>query len=110
MELGRRIRERTGDGLELIDFALAVLRGTGKMPPPATAEPGTPDVGVPDDPKSRMFALDWLTERGWGKAKQVVEVSTGAAIEMPDMTQKTLDELQQIIATELDSESDGDVH
>lgn len=76
-ELARRIRERTGDGFELIDFALGVLRGTGKTDRPPDAPDGWKPIKVPDDPKSRMFALDWLSERGWGKAKQDLDILLG---------------------------------
>lgn len=76
-ELARRIRERTGDGLELIDFALGVLRGTGETARPPDAPSDWRPTNVPDDPKSRMFALDWLSERGWGKAKQDLDILIG---------------------------------
>jgi hypothetical protein len=51
------IREMTADGAELVDFHLAMMR----------------------DPKNaatdRLRAAQWLTERGFGKAVERIEVS-----------------------------------
>lgn len=54
------IREQTQEGAELVDFALAVLRGKRKS-----------------DIKTKLAALEWLADRGWGKAVQIAE-TTGA--------------------------------
>lgn len=76
-EMARRIREKTGDGLELIDFALAVLRGTGALPIPPDAPSDYVATPVPTDAKSRMFVLDWLSDRGWGQPKQDLDIVVG---------------------------------
>lgn len=82
-EMARRIRERTGDGLLLIDYALAVLLGTGEMdlpegftPPKGTPE-GTTKITVPTDNKSRAYVHEWLTDRGWGKPKVDLDILFG---------------------------------
>jgi hypothetical protein len=67
--LARLARNRTGDGLELIEFALSVLRGeaigrTGK----GESEVETPSI------RDRIEAMKWLADRGWGKAVETVEI------------------------------------
>src|SRR5262245_3983978 len=52
------IRQQTRDGKELVDYALAVLRG----------EHG-------DDVKLRLDAATWLADRGFGRPIQTTEVS-----------------------------------
>lgn len=90
----RMILDGTTNGQELVNFALAVLRGGGTM-----FSPDGTKRNVPDDPKSRMFVLHWLSDRCWGRAKQVVEVGPVTDhVEMPDMREKTLAELQQLAA------------
>jgi hypothetical protein len=56
--LSTLIREQTLDGRELVAFMLNVLRGRRKAPL-----------------KLRMEAAAWLTDRGFGKAVQQLEVS-----------------------------------
>lgn len=92
-ELARRIRERTSDGLELIDFAIGVLRGTGATVRPPDAPTNWQATKVPDDPKSRMFALDWLSERGWGKSKQDLDILIGQ-VELTPEQRAMLDALR----------------
>lgn len=51
------IREMTADGVELVDFHLAMMRDPKNVP------------------TDRLRAAQWLTERGFGKAVERVEVS-----------------------------------
>lgn len=57
--LAALIRQQTGDGAELVGFALKVLRSSRQ------------------DPRLRLQACEWLADRGFGKAVQSHEV-TGA--------------------------------
>jgi len=97
-ELARRIRTALPGGDELIEFALAVLRGgwtqeqerDGRKP-------------VPVDAKSRMYALEWLAERGWGKPKQEIVLSgdvSGEAFVIPNVKDLPLDKLREMAAGE----------
>jgi len=52
------IREQTGDGAELVAFALDVLRGKKRAPM-----------------RARLQALAWLADRGWGSVTQSHEIS-----------------------------------
>jgi hypothetical protein len=62
---GALIREQTGDGAELVTFALDVLRGHKRAPI-----------------RTRLQALAWLADRGWGSVTQSHEISGpgGAAV------------------------------
>lgn len=57
--LAALIRQRTGDGIELVEFALKILRSRSQ------------------DPRLRLQAMEWLADRGFGRAVQSHEV-TGA--------------------------------
>ena len=52
------IRERTNDGADLVDFALSILQGKrgARL-------------------QQRLEALQWLADRGWGRAVQSIEAS-----------------------------------
>lgn len=56
--LASLVRERTGDGAELVDFMLDVLRGRKKAPL-----------------RLRMEAAQWLADRGFGKVALPLEHS-----------------------------------
>lgn len=51
---GNFIREQTNDGKELVELALRLLRKSRKD-------------------QTRMEALKWLADRGWGKAVEVLK-------------------------------------
>lgn len=55
--LASLIRAETLDGTELVAFALKILRGRRQ------------------EPRLRLQALEWLADRGWGKATQSHEVT-----------------------------------
>jgi hypothetical protein len=74
-ELARYIQEELGDGKELADFYLAVLRANG-------------DNGnaIPQGIwlTHRLQAADWLAQRGWGKPKGEEEKQAGIIINITD--------------------------
>jgi len=61
--LERIIREQTKDGSEIVRVFLSVFNGEVQ-----------PDGNLPST-KDRMQAAEWLTERGYGKVKDQVELS-----------------------------------
>jgi hypothetical protein len=63
--MARQIAEETGDGAELVAFALGVLRD----------EDASPD--------RRFEALRWLSDRGWGKPAAIVDVSVSTPASLP---------------------------
>lgn len=68
-QLARLARSKTQDGLELVEFAVAVMRGEVVGAPGAQGdEPERPSV------HDRMDALKWLADRGWGKAVEHIEI------------------------------------
>jgi hypothetical protein len=79
--LAKYARDRTRNGRELVDFMLQVMRGE-PLPVRATRArraryPQTPKV------EHRLVAAQWLANRGWGKAKELVEL-TGDATTTPE--------------------------
>jgi hypothetical protein len=66
--LARRVREETGDGQELVQLFLTIMRG----------EPVRHSDGKMRHPKleHRMWAAAWLADRGWGRAKELIELTT----------------------------------
>ena len=64
--LERIIREQTKDGSEIVRVFLSVFNGEVQ-----------PDGNLPST-KDRMQAAEWLTERGYGKVKDQVELSGDA--------------------------------
>jgi hypothetical protein len=60
--LARRVREATGDGQELLQLFLTIMRG----------EPVRHSDGKMRYPKleHRMWAASWLADRGWGLSKE----------------------------------------
>jgi hypothetical protein len=64
--LASRAREATRNGEELIEFMVNVMRG----------EPMSRKGRVPQlpRPEMRLTAAEWLADRGWGKAREIVEL------------------------------------
>lgn len=79
------IREGTRDGRDLVEFALRVWRG---------------DEEDMASEKSRTWAHDWLTERGFGKVVQVIETQGDASAPLPDLSSLSLNDLRRIAAGE----------
>ena len=61
--LAERARAATNDGEDIIAFFVAVFRG----------EHGA-------ELADRMAAASWLADRGWGKATQILDVTTSGEI------------------------------
>lgn len=80
-ELGRKIRELTGDGDELMRIMFAIARDD-------------------DAPTSdRRGAVEWLADRGYGKSPIVVEHDHQHSVALVDVSQLTLAEYRQLEAT-----------
>lgn len=80
--MARLVREKTADGAELVEFWLAVMRG---------------EVPAMSDEKSRRWAADRLTERGFGKTPVTIEVTTpGDGVRVPDMRGRSIAELREL--------------
>lgn len=81
--LAREIQERTGDGRDLVEFALKVFKGE-----PLVEGGPTPKLEL------RWQALEWLSDRGFGKPVQSIDlnVSEGGPTHM-DLRQATPEEL-----------------
>lgn len=69
----RLVRSHTNNGLELLEFALAVFRGQA-----TEAMPEKPDLAM------RWEAMKWLADRGFGKAVEQV-----AIVEEPEAASAT---------------------
>ena len=79
--LARAIRERTCDGEALLDFALKVLQSDA------------------EETRDRIAALQWLGDRGWGKALQAVELSLESAQPAAnyDMSKLSVEERRELL-------------
>jgi hypothetical protein len=64
--LASRAREATRNGEELIDFFLGVMRGEPMSRPGRVPQRPSPEL--------RVTAAEWLADRGWGKAREIVEL------------------------------------
>jgi len=60
----REIRDATGNGKELVDYALRVFRGQPE-----------PDTGQVPKAAERWEALEWLADRAFGKAVTPVDLA-----------------------------------
>jgi hypothetical protein len=66
--LSQAIFERTGHGLQLVEWYVGIWRGE-KQP-----------LGKKPTDAQRLEAAQWLTERGWGKAPVQIDVSSPSVI------------------------------
>ena len=85
--LAKMIREQTNDGEELMNFALEVFRGT---------HGGGVEFG------DRWAALQWLADRGFGKAAQFIELhseheATLDGVDLAGLSSERLAELAAIL-------------
>lgn len=79
-QFAKYIREQTDEGRRLVDFALAVFDNDS-----ARLE----KVTLPD----RMDAMKYLTDRGWGKAKEIIEFEGDLPVKV-DLSALSTDELK----------------
>lgn len=95
--LAMRIQQETRDGAEVVDFALAVLRHGGVNAASGTAMNGLTEVTLTD----KRWAADYLTDRGWGKAPQTIEIQTEGepmpAIVLRGVTDDDLDAAERVL-------------
>ncbi len=76
--LAAAVRERTKDGALLLDFMLDILEGKPQkidmlIPVPGD-EPTRITIEKTPDIRDRIEAVKWLSDRGWGKPLQEVDV------------------------------------
>lgn len=76
-----KIKQESDNGLELIEFAFSVFRGEH---PDAT------------NFKYRMEAFNWLSDRLFGKAPQVIELSLEEEGDLPDVSNLSDSELEAL--------------
>ncbi len=79
LELVAEVRRRTKDGHTLVSFMIDVMEGR-PLPVPSTGEPRPSRARYPQRPKieHRLAAAQWLADRGWGKAKEFIELAGDA--------------------------------
>jgi hypothetical protein len=102
--LAMRIQQETRDGAEVVDFALAVLRHGGVNQGSGAAMHGLGEVTLTD----KRWAADYLTDRGWGKAPQTIEIQTEGepmpAIVLRGVTDDDLDAAERVLREGLGAE------
>lgn len=96
------IQRETENGTELVDFMLSVLRGEFSE----TRKDGTPGLNAgeltdSEKFKARLWACEKLHDRGFGKAKETIEVitsdlDTGGSAGQIDMSKATDEELEAL--------------
>lgn len=64
----QEILKRTHDGKDLVDWAYRIWRGEVKP------------LGRKPLPQERFLALQWMTERGWGRAPVQIDVTAPSVI------------------------------
>ena len=71
--LAALVRESTDDGQLLVRLMLRIARG-GKFKTSLTANGKVRELLVRPSISDRIEAIKWLSDRGWGKARDIVEV------------------------------------
>jgi hypothetical protein len=70
--LASLVREQTGDGKELVELTLKIMRG--ELTVTRRTKAGIAYEQTPSH-KDRMAAVEWLADRGWGKPVETHEFS-----------------------------------
>jgi hypothetical protein len=78
--MAKLIREQTADGARLVAYAIGVLQSKDATP------------------ASKAWAVEWLSDRGFGKAQQFVEVSGDGAPAKLDLSRLTGEQLVALAA------------
>lgn len=73
--LGQFIREHSGDGKELAEYAFKVLRGKSLGKIKRMVYGVEIEEEIYPDAFDRQQALNWLGDRGWGKPVQSIEAN-----------------------------------
>jgi hypothetical protein len=115
--LAAEIRRQTGYGRELAGLYLAIMRGEpikcpGKPKKRGKDEPRFKELWVRPTLEHRMQAAEWLANRGWGKAKETIELTGEASPAQRLELLRRLSEperiqLRAILARALTGESNG---
>lgn len=106
VKLAQMLAEQTNNGQDVVDFVVGVLSGRTTEKPVGKAKVGK--VKVWSD-KYRVWAAEWIGDRYWGKAKQVVEfesATTQPQANYEALDSKDLAELDRIMTKALDSRPD----
>lgn len=84
------VRERTKHGVELVEIALKVMRGSLTVERVSYDADGNEKI-TKERPaiKDRLVALQWLADRGWGKAQETISLQNpdGSNLISPDLLQ-----------------------
>jgi hypothetical protein len=115
--LAAEIRRQTGYGRELAGLYLAIMRGEpikcpGKPKKRGKDEPRFKELWVRPTLEHRMQAAEWLANRGWGKAKETIELTGEASpaqrLELlRRLSEPERHQLRAILARALTGESNG---
>ena len=81
--LASYIRQQTGYGREIVDFQLQVMRGEPILIPDVIRKKGKNaskrrELYVQPTLDQRREAAAWIADRGWGKAREILEVTGDA--------------------------------
>ena len=107
--MAKIIREKSGFGAELANFFFRILRGE-PIPLKGRTRSHVPTLD------QRIAAAQWLADRGWGKAKETIELTgeatTAQRLEiLRRLTDEERDQLRTLLARALEpiQESNGPV-
>jgi hypothetical protein len=98
--LATMIRRTSGEGAELAAFYFAVLRGE-PIPLPGLGRTQRPTLD------QRLTAAQWLADRGWGRAREIVQIAGEATAEerlaiLKRLTESERETLRTILTRALD--------
>src|SRR5262245_59125600 len=85
------VRSQTSDGRDIVAFMVRVMQGRPYAYPEL---PPGPHKGIPfvPSPEERLSAAQWLADRAWGKAPQVVEATIDSIVAHTELLSATLAE------------------
>jgi hypothetical protein len=102
--MAREIRRRTGEGDELLNFWFNVFRGAA-IPRAVQTKHGPRYKPHVPELRHRMEAAAWLADRGWGKARETLELQGDAKLNRLEIMRHLMDEerhqLRALLATAL---------
>jgi hypothetical protein len=99
--LATMIRRTSGEGAELAAFYFAVLRGEA-IPLPGLGRTQRPTLD------QRLTAAQWLGDRGWGRAREIIQLAGEATAEerlaiLKRLTEAERETLRTILTRALDA-------
>jgi hypothetical protein len=103
VNLALEVRRATRGGRELVDLQLSIARGE-EIPVPGRARSQRPTLD------QRQAAVEWLANRGWGKAREYIELSGEATPSqrlelLRRLSDEDRDRLREILARALNGAS-----